>query len=137
MDLGPDPPLSQVLRRLSPQALTGTAQLSAVAERLSRSSFRASDVVTRPHPLLVMVRRGELICLIALAEIWDKARDLLAPYSERLAGHEARLLLLGVPKHPDLALALNHGVAALLSPDPSAEELCVALHSAFELMDLK
>jgi HD-GYP domain-containing protein (c-di-GMP phosphodiesterase class II) len=137
MQAAPDPPLSQGLRRLSARAAAGTAALSAVVERLSQSSFRSSDVITRPHPLLVMVRRADFMCLLAPASVWDKARDLLAPYADLLAVHEARLLLLGTPSHPDLSLAINHGVAALLAPEPSTEELGVALHSAFELMDLK
>jgi HD-GYP domain-containing protein (c-di-GMP phosphodiesterase class II) len=133
----PDPPLSEGLRRLSSRALAITAQLSAVAERLAQHAFNASDIVTRPHPLLISVRRADSVCLLAPAEVWDKARGLLNPYAAQLAAHETRLILLGTPAHPDLALALNHGVAALLSPDPSTQELDVALHSAFELMDLK
>ena len=137
MQAAPDSGHSQGLRKLSARAVAGTAQLSGVVERLSQSGFRSSDIVTRPHPLLVMVRRGNFVCLLAPASVWDKARELLSPYSDRLAAHEARLLLLGTPSHPDLGLAINHGVAALLPLEPSGEELGVALHSAFELMDLK
>src|SRR6185436_3841290 len=38
---------------------------------------------------------------------------------------------------PDLGKALNVGLAALLSTEPSHEELAVALHQAFELMEVK
>lgn len=132
-----EPPLSQSVRRLSARAAEGTARLVAVSERLGQSGYSATDRVTRPHPLLILVRRSAFFCLLAPASVWDNARELLAPYADRLAAHEARLLLLGAPTHPDLGLALNHGVAALLSPEPSADELAVALHGAFELMDLK
>jgi HD-GYP domain-containing protein (c-di-GMP phosphodiesterase class II) len=50
---------------------------------------------------------------------------------------EARLILLGRPRDPDLAQALSLGVCALLAADAAAEEVSVALHQAFELMELK
>jgi HD-GYP domain-containing protein (c-di-GMP phosphodiesterase class II) len=46
-------------------------------------------------------------------------------------------VLLGRPKDPDLDKALNLGLAAILSADPAFEEVFVALHQAFDLLDVK
>jgi HD-GYP domain-containing protein (c-di-GMP phosphodiesterase class II) len=111
--------------------------LAAIAERLEAHPEHTSDIVTRPHPLLVQVRRAGHLCLLAPAEVWDRGRELLTPYADLFAGLEARLILLGTPRSADLALARNHGLAALLSARPGLEEVGFALHSAFELMELK
>jgi len=47
------------------------------------------------------------------------------------------LALLGRPSDPDLSQALNLGLCALLPAAPAPEEVFVALHQAFELMDVK
>jgi HD-GYP domain-containing protein (c-di-GMP phosphodiesterase class II) len=125
------------LRALSDRARHSVDTLSAVAEELRGSTRHAADAITRPHPLLLMVRRPSGFVLVAPAIVWDRARDLLAPYVSALAAMEARLLLLGRPQKADLELALNHGVTALLSAEPAPEELSVALHQAFELIELK
>jgi HD-GYP domain-containing protein (c-di-GMP phosphodiesterase class II) len=93
--------------------------------------------VSRPHPLLVMVRRGGFHVLFVPKTMWDHGRDLLRPFADSIAAYETRLILLGRPADPDLAQALNRGVCALLSDEPSSEELVVALHQAFELMETK
>jgi HD-GYP domain-containing protein (c-di-GMP phosphodiesterase class II) len=125
------------LRALSPRAHERVAGLGAVAELWRASPHSAGDTITRPHPSILMVRRRGAFVLIAPAAVWDRARDLFAPYADKLAAMEARLLLLGRPRDPELAVALNYGVAALLAVEPNAAELAVALHQAFELMELK
>jgi hypothetical protein len=75
--------------------------------------------------------------LIAPAVVWDKARDLFAPYTAALTALEARILLLGKPQDPDLDKALNLGLGALLPAAPDLGEVLVALHQAFELMEIK
>ena len=47
------------------------------------------------------------------------------------------LVLLGRPREPDLAQALNKGLASLLADEPTADDLFVALHNAFELMEAR
>src|SRR5690606_4359413 len=42
-------------------------------------------VVTRPHPLVVAVRREDLTVLLAPAAAWDHARDVLRPWTASLA----------------------------------------------------
>src|SRR5262249_3029199 len=46
-------------------------------------------------------------------------------------------ILLGRPADPDLAQALNRGLAALLPAEPGNDEVFVALHNAFELLESK
>ena len=111
--------------------------MSALARRLSAEPRLAGDVVVRPHPLLVMVRRAAFSAIIVPACVWDRGRELLRPYAEKLAGFEARLVLLGTPADPDLRQALNLGLGALLPAEPSNEELLVALYQAFELLEIK
>ena len=130
-------PGESALRRLSPAAEGTVQRLGRIAEGLARDSRLSGTTVTRPHPLLVMLRRGEFTVLVAPASVWDKGRDLLAPHADELATWQARLAILGRPNDPDLAMALNHGLAAILPEEPSSGELFVALHQAFELMEVK
>ena len=125
------------LRELSPRAKAELHVLDRVLELLQTRPLQSGDVVLRPHPLLLFVRRQEFGVLIAPAAVWDGARDLFGPWLEKLAAMEARLVLLGRPRDPDLERALNLGVCALLAKEPGPDELTVALHQAFELMDLK
>jgi HD-GYP domain-containing protein (c-di-GMP phosphodiesterase class II) len=125
------------IRALSPRALSAVRELGALAEWLAQHPAQTSDTVTRPHPLLLLVRRASFFVLIAPASVWDKGRDLLSPYTEKFATVEARLILLGRPSDPDLSQALNLGLCALLTANPVPDEVFVALHQAFELMDVK
>jgi HD-GYP domain-containing protein (c-di-GMP phosphodiesterase class II) len=125
------------IRALSPRARAIVDRLGALAEWLSRHPAQSSDTVTRPHPLLLLVRRAGFLVLIAPASVWDKGRDLLSPYLDKFAAIEARLVLLGRPQDPDLSQALNLGLCALLAEAPAPEEVFVALHQAFDLMDVK
>jgi HD-GYP domain-containing protein (c-di-GMP phosphodiesterase class II) len=129
--------LSSSIRALSPRARATLDELGALAEWLSQHPAQSSDTLTRPHPLLLLVRRAGFLVVIAPASVWDKGRDLLRPYLEKFAAVEARLVLLGRPSDADLNQALNLGLCALLSETPAPEELFVALHQAFELMSVK
>ncbi len=93
--------------------------------------------VTRPHPLLCMVRRDSSMVLITVAAAWDHGRDILHPFSIPFADGRAALVLLGCPRDPDLSRALNKGLSSLLPESPASDELFVALHNAFELMEMK
>ncbi len=83
------------------------------------------------------MRRAGFLVLIAPASVWDKGRELLSPYLDKFASIEARLVLLGRPKDPDLSQALNLGCVRCCPRRPLAEEVFVALHQAFELMEVK
>ncbi|MEI9937156.1 MAG: GAF domain-containing protein [Pseudomonadota bacterium] len=125
------------IRALSPRARASVAQLGTLAEWLTQHPSQSGDTLTRPHPLLLLVRRAGFLVLIAPASVWDNGRDLLSPYLDKFAAIEARLVLLGRPTDPDLSQALNLGLCALLAEAPAPEEVFVALHQAFELMDVK
>jgi HD-GYP domain-containing protein (c-di-GMP phosphodiesterase class II) len=125
------------LRKLSPRATGAVDTLSRLVDELTRSHRPADAVVSRLHPLMVLVRHGTFMVLVAPAIVWDRGRELLEPYAERFASYEGRLVLLGRPSDPDLDQALNHGLAAILPSEPGLDELAVALHQAFELMEVK
>ncbi len=125
------------LRSLSPGAGDVVKALGRVADMLGREGRLGDASVSRPHPLIVLVRRGAWSALIVPSVVWDKGRDLLEPYADQLAGFEARLVILGRPTDPALDRALNLGVGAILSAEPDESEIFVALHQAFELMEVK
>ncbi|HTA93262.1 MAG TPA: hypothetical protein VK745_26975, partial [Polyangiaceae bacterium] len=112
------PPVSSEIRGLSPRAKDTVAGLSALGAWLAQNPGQSGDTLTRPHPLLLLVRRAGFLVIIAPASVWDKGRDLLSPYSEKFAAIEARLVLLGRPSDPDLNQALNLGLCALLPATP-------------------
>lgn len=125
------------IRRLSARADATVQRLGRIADALERDARLGDVSVTRPHPLLVLLRKGTFLVLVAPACVWDRGRELLAPYTDKLACWEARLAILGRPEDQDLTQALNRGLAALLPEEPSSDELFVTLHQAFELMDVK
>ena len=109
--------------------------IARCAALLGADPRQATTIVTRPHPLLVMARRDTRIALVTVAATWDAGREILAPFSAHFAEGRAMLVLLGRPREPDLAQALNKGLASLLTDEPTADDLLVALHNAFELME--
>jgi HD-GYP domain-containing protein (c-di-GMP phosphodiesterase class II) len=124
-------PASAVVRTSPLDPITRCVDVLRVDPRQTQS------LVTRPHPLLCMVRREARVVLITVAATWDHGRDALRPFATRFAEGQAMLVLLGRPQDPDLSQALNKGLASLLSESPSLDELYVAIHNAFELMEMK
>jgi HD-GYP domain-containing protein (c-di-GMP phosphodiesterase class II) len=113
------------------------ATMNDVEARL-RGDERLSDrTIVRPHPLLVTVRSDRLFAVIAPSAAWDRGREILRPFAGKLAAGEAMLVLVGSPRAGDVASALNRGLGALVSDDPSADELYVAIHNACELLESK
>ena len=125
------------VRAINPAAQRLVAAASRLAAQLASDPRHAGDVIARPHPLLVAVRRGAFTALLTPALVWDKARELLAPFGDAAACSELRLLIVGRPADPDLAHALNRGLCALLPEQPAPDELFVALYNAFELMEVQ
>jgi HD-GYP domain-containing protein (c-di-GMP phosphodiesterase class II) len=111
--------------------------IAACAVTLQSDPRQAQSIVARPHPLLCAVRRDARIVLIAPAAAWDHGRDVFRPFASQFADGHAMLILLGRPRDPDLAQALNKGLASLLALRPTSDDLYVALHNAFELMEMK
>lgn len=121
----------------SRRAQTVMDSMSRVRELLARRPALPADLVLRPHVLVVLVRRGPFLVLFIPACLWDRGRDVLKAYADKIAAFEARLVILGRPAESDLAQAMNHGLCALLSAEPTLEEIVVSLHQAFELMEVK
>jgi HD-GYP domain-containing protein (c-di-GMP phosphodiesterase class II) len=95
------------------------------------------EMVTRPHPLLTMLAREEYVVVLAPAAVWDHARELLKPFASRFTDATALLVLLGRPSDPALVQALSRGLGAILPAQPTNDELVIAVHRAFELLDAK
>lgn len=115
------------------------AKMARLAEQLASDPrlASASDVVVRPHPLLVAVLRGDAVVVAAPAAVWDRGRELLKPYAQRFADGTAMLVLLGYPESVDLAQAMNRGLASIVAESPSTDELFLAGIRAFELIEAK
>ncbi len=113
------------------------AKIERVHEVLLSDPRLADTSVVRPHPLLVTLRRDEAFVIVAPAEVSERARDVLRPFSARLATSSAMLVWLGAPSRPNIDEALNRGLSAIVPAHASADELFVAAHNAFELMEAR
>jgi HD-GYP domain-containing protein (c-di-GMP phosphodiesterase class II) len=140
--------MTQNAHDAEPPSRVSLATLGRPAQEVLRSVDRSCELLEtdgrfssygafRAHPLIALVRSGTFGVLIAPACVWDHGRSLLSPYAERIAGYRMRLILLGSPSDPELARAQQQGVCALVSAEPSADEMAIALAQAFELMDVK
>jgi len=126
--------------------VTTVEVMDRVEELLHADPRLAGDAVSRPHPLLVLAWRvlsaparaaPERLCVVfAPAAVWDRARDLLSPFAAALADGTALVVLVG---HPASSFedATNRGIAALVPAQPSRDDLVLALHRAFELLETK
>jgi HD-GYP domain-containing protein (c-di-GMP phosphodiesterase class II) len=121
--------------------------MDRVEEQLRRDARFANDTVTRPHALVVALWRvpvspnGRLQervgVVFAPAAVWDRGRELLAPFAELLAEGTALLVLAGRPTTPGLGDAVHQGLASVIEPEPNAEDLYLAAYRAFELLETK
>jgi HD-GYP domain-containing protein (c-di-GMP phosphodiesterase class II) len=112
-------------------------RVDALFEQLRADPRLSTRVIVRPHPLLIGVRRDNSVVILGPGELWDYHRKLLRPFAAKLADGTAALLLFGKPNDPDLAGAVERGVASLLDREPSSDELFVAVAGAFELIDAR
>jgi HD-GYP domain-containing protein (c-di-GMP phosphodiesterase class II) len=120
-----------------PDAAACVTPITSVLDRLAAEPRLINCIITRPHPLLVSIRREHLFVLITPASVWDRGREVLRPFAAKFAEGEAMLLLLGRPAEPELSQALNRGLGALIPAEPNPDEVFVAIHNAFELMEAK
>lgn len=111
--------------------------LSRIADMMAVDGRFASDVVSRPHQRLLMVRRGDRFVTIAPAETWDDEPTLLEPTLKKVAEDAATIVLLGRPREKDLAALLGRGIFTMLQPDADADALFVAVHGAFEALETR
>jgi len=93
--------------------------------------------VSRPHPHLVLLRRGVHVLVVVPLALWLRERELLDPFRDCLSNGTALLLLWGRPDPFDLTDALTWGVAHLLSEDPTPLELRLTAVRAFELLEAR
>ncbi len=131
-----------------PPGASGAADaMDRALERLQRDARLSGDSFTRPHPLLVMVWRvpvspngrpqERLGVVFAPAAVWDRGRELLEPFADRLAEGKALIVLVGRPTTPGLGDAVHQGLASVIDAEPSSEDLYLATHRAFELLETK
>jgi HD-GYP domain-containing protein (c-di-GMP phosphodiesterase class II) len=111
--------------------------LGAIAAELLADPRFAADVITRPHPLIVLVARGELTVVVTPAAVWDRGRELLVPFTERVAAGTCLIVVLGSPEEKDFQTAIEKGLVSVLPERPAANELFVAIQRALELLDTK
>ncbi|HEY6460521.1 MAG TPA: hypothetical protein VIY73_10240, partial [Polyangiaceae bacterium] len=99
------------------------ATIDRAVDMLQRDARLTGDEVTRPHALLAVVwrtvaapsgRAQERMCVVlAPAIVWDRERELFAPFTGRFADGEALLVLLGRPLDRTLNEAVSRGLASL------------------------
>lgn len=118
-------------------AETVLSVLAGLTEQLKADGRLTDDRVTRPHPMLLAVRRSDRVVLVAPAEGWDLARGMFKPFATHFADARASLILLGTPSARGLDEALNRGLCCTLSAEPTVDELYVAIHNGFELLDAR
>jgi HD-GYP domain-containing protein (c-di-GMP phosphodiesterase class II) len=126
-----------MMEAAQPAAHALVGEMDRIAIALGSETRLARCNVLRPHPLIVLVRKATRMVLIGPGSLWDRGRDVLAPYLARFATGEAMLILLGKIEDREIDKVLNKGLAAVLGSEPSAQSLYVALHSAFEAMELR
>ncbi len=113
------------------------AKMNRLAAELAADTRLVHETVSRPHPLLIIVARDDLMVVLAPAAVWDRGRELLKPFTARFAESTAMLILMGYPKDVDLQQAMNRGLASIVAEDASLDEMFLAAIRAFELLEAK
>jgi HD-GYP domain-containing protein (c-di-GMP phosphodiesterase class II) len=121
-------------------------KMDEVTDTLRRDARLAGDVITRPHALLTVAWRTlstpngraqeRLAVVFAPGALWDRARDLLIPFTQRFTDGEALLVLVGRPREP-LAEAMNRGLVNVIDAQPDSDTLFLSVQRAFELLEAK
>ena len=119
-----------VTAKLSAEMLASLAAIDDLSERL-RASLQATSI-TRPHPLMLAVRRDRQTVLLAPSKLWHREPSLFSTYRDQAKADLLRFVLLGsTEKLHDMELT---GVTALLGSAPTVTELRVAVEQGFLLM---
>lgn len=120
------------------RAPVGTEPLRRVLDLLRGDGRLVDHHVARNHPLIVSVRLGKRLVLIAPAAAWTAGAAIWRPFAQQFAQSLAVVLLLGpAPTAVELEAALDRGLFAVLPVQPSGDELYVALRGAFELIEAR
>jgi HD-GYP domain-containing protein (c-di-GMP phosphodiesterase class II) len=75
--------------------------------------------------------------VFAPAALWARAREVLTPFSQRIAAGDAMMVLVGRASGSSLDEALERGIASVCSVDADGDELALAAHRALELLESK
>ena len=126
---------------------TAGATMDRVADVLGRDARFTTDVLTRPHALLVVATRimsvpsgraqERLMVVLAPGGLWDRARELLAPFAERFAEGTALLVLVGRPRDTSLGDAVHRGLASVVADDAETDDIYLAVQRAFDLLEAR
>lgn len=112
--------------------------LAAHVDVLRADVRLAGKRITKPHPLVVTVRGDDAQEVVVFpGTVWSLARDVLRPFDDAFKAGTALLVLIGSPSRRGLDEALARGLASTVGAAPTADELFVAIHSAFELLDAR
>jgi HD-GYP domain-containing protein (c-di-GMP phosphodiesterase class II) len=115
----------------------GRGGLSRIADEIAVDGRFAADAISRPHPSILMIRRGERIVAITPGEVWDDDHGLLGEVLDHAADGLAALILVGRPREPDLSAVLARGVFTIVPAGADADALFVAMHGAFESLEIR
>jgi HD-GYP domain-containing protein (c-di-GMP phosphodiesterase class II) len=114
-----------------------TSLLGELTRDLRAEGRLAEMHVAQPHPLVICVRSDDRIVLIAPAVAWDNGREIFKPFALHFGEARGALVLLGTPSAKGLDEAVHRGLCATASLEPDGDELFVAIHNAFELIDAR
>jgi HD-GYP domain-containing protein (c-di-GMP phosphodiesterase class II) len=116
------------------KAISQRTPLAGLAVTLKTDGRLTGKQVIQPHPLLLLVRDGDRVVLIAPAVAWEHGRELFKPFAGHFAEARGALILMGEPGAKSLDEAVNRGLCATVGAHPGVDELFVAIHNAFELI---
>jgi len=125
-----------VSERASPERSVAS-ELDRIEASIASDPRLASELVTRPHPLILMIVREELSIVISSAAVWNGARLLFKPHAAAFAESRSLLYLLGTPAHRGLDAAMARGLGGFLPLRPEPDDLFLAVERGFELLDAK
>lgn len=119
--------------------------MDRVEESLRCDPRLGTDSVRRPHALLVTVWRIPVATdgrvqppigvVFAPAVVWDDGRDLLAAFADRLAEGTVLFVLVGPPSSSTLRDGVKGGLASVVACEATVDDLYLATHRAFELLE--
>ncbi len=149
MNVDTEPPARDTLEVVTRRSTLGTGAVETMdrlTELLRREARLASDVITRPHALVTVAWRtlstpnglsqDRLAVVFIPAPLWDRARELLVPFTQRFAEGEALLVVVGRPVE-SLADVMSRSLASVVEAEPDADAVYLATVRAFDLLEAK
>jgi HD-GYP domain-containing protein (c-di-GMP phosphodiesterase class II) len=109
--------------------------MAELANKLRADARLTGASVLLPHPAILSVRQGEHLVLVANSSAWQEQRKIFRPFADDFGEARASLVLMGSLPQPALDEALLRGLSAMVSLQPSSDEVYVAIHNAFQLVN--